>query len=70
MKKLISAFQLFSLSAFCCLATQCGTFDASYTNPRTGQTYFGGINYDSKSGHPDTPRKVNAAGNPNFGPKK
>lgn len=42
MKELRSLRFLLSTSAFLLLAG-CGTFDASYTDPATGHTYYGGV---------------------------
>lgn len=34
-----------AISAICviCLVSQCGSFSASYTDPKTGSTYYGGV---------------------------
>lgn len=32
-----------AILCLCCLVSTCGSFDASYTDPKTGATYHGGV---------------------------
>lgn len=39
----MKTIRYFLLSLLACIATQCGSFNASYTDPNSGATYHGGV---------------------------